>query len=295
MVVSRVGSDAVARGTLEFDLIGSRVRIRSEDTAFLDALGHCFEISPGSAAHADLQVEVRASSRREHGWDLVHASSARDSGALLPARVGSALDLCSALNRWAVAADRGHCIFHAGAASRNGRAVLLPAGSGAGKSTITAGLVRRGMALHSDEVGPIDMVACTVSPYPRSLCLREDVLAPLGLERDVGYPFPERRTRVVRPAELGGARAPGPAELVLVVSPRFVCGAPVRLERLGTGEAVMTLMELCCSRVRLKTEALDGVIGLVRRLPCYRLEFSRLDDALDRILAEFDRVEAGGA
>ncbi len=42
-------------------------------------------------------------------------------------------------------------------------------------------------------------------------------------------------------------------------------------------------MECYCSQRQFKVAGLDLVIDLARRLPCYRLVFSDLDDAIERI------------
>jgi len=60
---------------------------------------------------------------------------------------------------------------HAGAVVLNGRALLLPGATHAGKSSLVAELLRRGATYFSDEYALIDARGC-VHPYPRPLLLR---------------------------------------------------------------------------------------------------------------------------
>ena len=56
--------------------------------------------------------------------------------------------------------------LHGGAVERDGRATLILAASGGGKSTLTTLLCERGWSYFSDDVVPISMDADRVIPYP---------------------------------------------------------------------------------------------------------------------------------
>ena len=56
--------------------------------------------------------------------------------------------------------------IHGGVAAHDGRALLLAATTGQGKSTVIAELLRCGWTYLSDEVAPIDPVTCRVFPFP---------------------------------------------------------------------------------------------------------------------------------
>lgn len=60
---------------------------------------------------------------------------------------------------------------HAGTVAWKGRALLVPGGSHAGKSSLVAELIRRGASYYSDEYALIDEDG-RVHPYPRPLLLR---------------------------------------------------------------------------------------------------------------------------
>ena len=56
--------------------------------------------------------------------------------------------------------------LHAGAVACAGRALILSAASGQGKSTVAGELLARGWSYLSDEIAPIDPTSCTVLPFP---------------------------------------------------------------------------------------------------------------------------------
>jgi hypothetical protein len=280
--------------TLDLRLLDLAVRIESPDEAFVLALSACF-LPPSGAEHVSdggraLTLHIGplpppSDGRFLTGRDLRSSSPTFP----LPCVVRTPLDLCSSLNQWAAVNTRCYYVFHAGAVARGNKAVLLPAASGSGKSTTTAGLLRRGFQLLSDEIGAIELERGRVVGYPRALSLREDVLGLLGLGPEVGVAFPPCTGRLVQPEDLGSSRAPAPADLALVVLPRYSPGARTRIERLRSGAALVALMQSSCSQPAHKAAGLDRVLALVRRVPCYELTFSDLGEALARLEATFDR------
>ena len=107
-------------------------------------------------------------------------------------------DLQSELAR----AAHGWTFIHAGVVAIDGRAIVLPAPSGGGKTTLVAALIRSGAEYASDEFAVIDRLA-RVHPYARPLRVRT----------------PGQRLRSVPAAELGAAsvKAGVPIGVVLFV------------------------------------------------------------------------------
>jgi len=62
--------------------------------------------------------------------------------------------------------------LHAAAAEMEGRAYLLVAESGGGKSTTLWGMLHHGWSYLSDELAPIELSSMRVHAYPRALCLK---------------------------------------------------------------------------------------------------------------------------
>lgn len=124
----------------------------------------------------------------------VHAEAERAAEALL-----------SDLELWVADHARDAVFIHAGCVALDGRAIVLPGYSMAGKTSLTMGLVTAGAHYFSDEyavIGPDGLV----SPYPRPLSVRS--------------PGASRGARV-RLEELGGTVGEGQAALSLVAFLRY--------------------------------------------------------------------------
>jgi SM-20-related protein len=117
-----------------------------------------------------------------------------------------------------VQGSRQMLFVHAGVVGWRGRAIVIPGGTYAGKSTLVAELVRRGAVYYSDELAVLDETG-RVYPYRRPLVLRDDkrrpqdlrlvredeptLPLPIGLIVEGGY----RPGVTWRPTVMRGARA----------------------------------------------------------------------------------------
>lgn len=101
----------------------------------------------------------------------------------------------------------GLVFIHAGVVAFDGRVIVMPGRSFAGKTTLVAALLGSGATYLSDEYAPIDADGL-VHPYPRRLSLRVD-----GGRREVSA------------SEMGGSTAMGPLPVGLVAAIRFRAGA----------------------------------------------------------------------
>jgi hypothetical protein len=118
-----------------------------------------------------------------------------------------------------------HVFIHAGSVGWRGRAVIMPAVSFSGKSTLTAALLREGAEYLSDEYAIIDADGL-VHPYPRPLYFRTEDFVPF--ERTV--------------EELGGTAATQPLPLGTVVLTRYLEGARWTPELLRPGVGAMSIL-----------------------------------------------------
>lgn len=137
-----------------------------------------------------------------------------------------ALGLLDAQIRMFVAVNARDVIFvHAGAVAQDGKALLLPGESFAGKTTLVAALVESGATYFSDEYAVLDPEG-KVHPYARHLSIRKG--GPTTQERHV--------------SELGGVAADHPAEVSAVVITRYRAGAEWLPKHLSPGEGVVALL-----------------------------------------------------
>ncbi|PYQ14413.1 MAG: hypothetical protein DMF80_12440 [Acidobacteria bacterium] len=114
---------------------------------------------------------------------------------------------------------------HAGVVGWNGKAILVPGTSHAGKSTLVAALLRAGASYYSDEYAVLDRRG-RVHPFPRALQLRNG--------DEVG--------RRIAPEELGAERGREPLPVGLVALARYDEGSRWRPAALTPGRALLELL-----------------------------------------------------
>ncbi len=166
--------------------------------------------------------------------------------------------------------------LHAGAAVREGRAVLLAAASGQGKSTLTTRLCENGWRYLSDDVVPADPDASVVLPFPLTPNARAQVGVELTPEQVI-----DLRREVVRFPPEAFCRTPVP--VAAVVFPEYRFGAAARLERCPPALASVKLLQRCLNVEVHRGAAVQYVTRLVQRVPAFGLAFSDVPPALDLV------------
>ncbi len=186
-------------------------------------------------------------------------------------------------NQQAIEQSRGLIRLHAAAVGLDGAAVVLPGPMGAGKSTLAAGLVRRGLGYLTDEVVAVDPATGTVRPYakPVSLGVPPAALGPVDWNPPPGAARFLGSTGVV-PARILGTPAPTPLPVGLIVMPRYVDGMPTTIERQSAPAA---LGHLAAHTFHLdEPGTLATLAAVVGDVPCYSLTSGDLAGAVDAVL-----------
>lgn len=120
-----------------------------------------------------------------------------------------------------------HVFVHAGVVGVEGRAILLPGRSFAGKTTLVAALVQAGAEYWSDEYAVLDADGL-VHPYPKPLSVRID----------------DTRETDEQPVEsLGGRAGDGPLPVSLIAFTNYRPGATWALRARTAGEGAVKLLE----------------------------------------------------
>ncbi len=216
-----------------------------------------------------------------------------------PPREGSVIErgcvmpfLERAINQYLVESLADQLLLHGAGVGWRGRAIVLPARAGSGKTTLAAGLVRGGCGYLGDELVILQARTSSIVPFPKAMSLKEGSFAlfeslgpdPTGPKYDrVWYLDPER----LRP----GSVVKRPTPIGWVVLPRYEAGATTRIEALTVGETVLGLFENTVNTPRHKEKGLDRLIGIAKSTPGYRLVFGALDEACEAVL---EIVEGNG-
>jgi HprK-related kinase A len=186
-------------------------------------------------------------------------------------------------------------LLHAGVVERGGRAVLLPAQPGSGKSTLTAALTCRGFRLLSDEFGVVDLNDAQLRPLVRPIALKNEsieVIRAFAPNLAIGPSFPKTRKGTVAhlaPDRRSIDERDVPAQPALIVFPKFTAGEPVTLEPVPQPRAFAKLAGNAFNYEVLGPDAFDAVRRLITASRCYKLRFGDLAEAvaaIDRLLAD---------
>ena len=171
------------------------------------------------AAIPDILLSVHHDAR---GYEICVNGASRQLAETLDDTV---LDAVKALDDAMIARLKLLRAVHSGAVMIEGRALLLPGSTHAGKSSLVSELLRRGASHFSDEYALIDSLG-RVHPYPRPLLVRN------------GLP----RQSVRLPEELGSSFAAAPATVGWILALNYTHGGQWDVRELSQSEAVMLLL-----------------------------------------------------
>ena len=197
-----------------------------------------------------------------------------------------------------IVAFRFHCflMLHAAVLERNGRALLLPAAPGDGKTTLCAGLSHRGWRTLSDEFGLVRPDSIEMLPIPRPMALKNDsidIIRQFAPDAYIGPATPNTRKGTVahlKPTTESIARQAETAVPSMIVFPRWVADADFSLQEVSKGEGFMRIATNAFNYELLGEPAFRTVRDIVSRARCYRLIYSDLEEATARLgeLADAD-------
>jgi hypothetical protein len=171
-----------------------------------------------------------------------------------------------------------HLLLHAAALEFEGRAFLLAAPAGCGKTTLTGWLTTQGFGFLTDELAAVDDAA-GVSGFGRPLNVKA-----VGPELWSRFPWLARDrdsarggaylTLIPRPSFQGP-----PLTVSALVFPRYEAGAGVNAEALRVGQCISDLMICLLNARNLPGHGLPRVSALARRVPAFALRYGNLAEA----------------
>lgn len=141
---------------------------------------------------------------------------------------------------------------HAGAVLIEGRALLVPGSTHAGKSSLVAELLRRGASHFSDEYAFIDSEG-RVHSYPRPLLLRN------------GGPLQS----LVFPEELNACFVSEPAPVGWIMALDYVPGELWQVQEISQGEAVMHLLRNTPHELVQSPEMVEFFFRVAENAQCF--------------------------
>jgi len=298
-LLQRLASDGLG---IDFGAARSRIRTRVPAVAGMIRTVYASYVAEDPAGMFDVTVELR----RVHGVRgyLRPQCELLCDGALElePFPLDTPLPLLEWGTNYALA-TRLFCylLLHAGVVERGGRAIVMPAMPGSGKSTLTSALTLRGFRLLSDEFGVVRLSDSRLLRMLRPPALKNesiDVIQRFEPTAVIGPRFPKTRKGTV--AHL----APLPSHIdarheaavpALVVFPRFDPGSGVVLEPVRKTRAFARLAVNSFNYQALGPKAFDALGQLVEDSSCWKLRYSDLDGAIKALGELLDTTRPANA
>jgi hypothetical protein len=162
--------------------------------------------------------------------------------------------------------------IHAAALTLGGKAFLLLAPSGHGKSTTCWGLLHHGFSYLSDELAPVNLETLEIEPYAHALCLKD--------EPPACYPLPPGALRTQTTVHVPGALLPlsaGAARLTALffLTYRREAAAP-EICSISRGEAATRLFAQALNPLAHAHDGLDGAVAIAAEVPSFYVTSAEL-------------------
>lgn len=188
---------------------------------------------------------------------------------------------------WCISANcHQFLILHAAVLERGGRALVMPAPPGSGKSTLCAALALSGWRLLSDELALIDPASLCVHPVPRPVSLKNasiDVIRDFSSDARFG-PLVRNTTKGtvahMKPPTQGVRDAHLTARPAWIVFPRYVPGSEAQWIEMPRAQAFMELVDNAFNYDVHGRRAFDTLVRIAESAACREFRYSRLDEAV---------------
>lgn len=282
------------QGVLTLSMAPFTVRIRSDVPQITAQIARMYGdfLLAEPTGFCDFQVEVMRS-RGWRRWIKPLAEFSFDGArSFVPLPAQQCFTMLEWGLNWCVAAHaHQYLLIHAAVLEMNGRAVLLPAPPGSGKSTLCAGLVHRGWRLISDELALLDMDSGLVRGMARPVNLKNQSIEVIRAfeptaELTDAVPNTNKGTvALMRPPGWAVERVLEPARPTWIVLPRYSPGAAARFTPIEKSLTFMTVAEQSFNydiHGERGFHALGRVVDQCRTL---EFEYSALEDAAQQFAA----------
>ena len=186
-------------------------------------------------------------------------------------------------------------MLHAAVVEKDGKALILPAIPGSGKSTLSAALAQQGWRFLSDEFTIVDPKDGQTLPIPRPTPLKNisiQVIKDAFPDASLGPLFPKTRKGTVAHLRASTESVNLLKQKVLpqiLVFPKYIKNSTLELSQLNTPYAIFKLASNAFNYELMGAVGYQMVKNIVTSSHCYNLTYGHLDQVLplfDQLLAE---------
>ncbi|MEP6707149.1 MAG: hypothetical protein ABJC05_06495 [Pyrinomonadaceae bacterium] len=179
----------------------------------------------------------------------------------------------SSLRLYVAEMTRRKVFVHAGVVGWHNQAIVIPARSLGGKSTLTAEFIRAGAKYYSDEYAVLDSRG-RVHPYAKPISIRDD-----RDYKQTDYPV----------ESFGGVAGKRPLPVGLVLLTDYKKGARWRPKQLSSGQAVLALLDHTVSARRHPDKAFETLREVVARARVLKGVRGEAGEVVKSVLARLEK------
>jgi HprK-related kinase A len=205
----------------------------------------------------------------------------------LPMPLAHAFPMFEWMMNWCISSRvHRYLLIHAAVLEQGGRAVILPAPPGSGKSTLCAILVDAGWRLLSDELALIDIQTGLLRPVPRPISLKNnsiDVVRRRVPDAVMSPPVHDTIKGTVahwKAPTASIARADEAALPAWIIYPRYKAGAALALTPMPRARSMMQLADNAFNYSVLGETGFKLLGEMVERCDSYSFVYSDIDEAV---------------
>lgn len=185
--------------------------------------------------------------------------------------------------------SQGGLLFHAAGLAWQGQGLLLPGGIGAGKTTLAAWLVARGLDYLTDELVFVPHGTDAMQAFTRPLNVKRTARPALrdhfDFEAHTAHIASTLHTDLIPPTLLKPTNALSEPPLSMIVFPQYLAGGDFAWRRLSKAQAGLALMECLVNARNLPEHGFPEIVRLAQRAPAYRVSYAGFDQIGGRIEA----------
>lgn len=188
---------------------------------------------------------------------------------------------------WCIARHANqYMILHAAVIEQRGRAVVMPAPPGSGKSTLCAGLVSRGWRLLSDELAMLTRSDGFLAPIPRPISLKNESIAVIrrfAQDTIIGPECADTAKGTVAHMRAPVDSVERVGELATprwFVLPRYVKDAKAELSPMTKGKMFMHVVQNAFNYHVHGKEGFTLLADVIDRCDCFEFSYGSLEDAI---------------